>query len=67
MNLFLSPSPPHRPPPHFAMAPTRNNNNNNNNNNNLIPEPISRSSSVTVVSPVLKDGVDEIVAKLFDM
>lgn len=32
-----------------------------------IPEAISRSSSVTVVSPSVKDGVEDIVAKLVEM
>jgi hypothetical protein len=31
------------------------------------PETISRSSSITLVTPIVKDGVDEIAIKLAEM
>ena len=41
--------------------------NTHNGNGRQAPETLSRSSSITAVSPIVRDGVDEIMNKLAKM
>jgi len=59
---------PATPPPASATPSAMSSTNHSTGgNDHEIPEVISRSSSHSVVSPVVKDGVGEVAARLVEM